>query len=170
MKYKYIYVSSRTKEKVFKKQFSHHEILFSYSNMKKNKNRWGILLLNNNKIIGNSSIMCEEEEGIKYALLVWVFIGEQFRNKKLCYELVKRTIIKNESKKKNNLIKVVIAGGEPILKCLIKVFKELKYKIKTYKSNKEDITNLKSITYEQALKIEKANYDDDIWQTLFFEK
>ncbi len=65
---------------------------------------------------------------------------------------------------------MVIAGGEPILKCLIKVFEELKYKIKTYKSDKEDITNLKSITYEQALKIEKANYDYDIWQTLFFEK
>jgi hypothetical protein len=113
--------------------------------------------------------MYEEDSGKKYGLLVWVFIENQYREKKLCYEIVKRTIIKNE-KKKNNLIKVVIAGGFPILKCLIKVFEELKYKIKKYNSSKEDITNLKLITYEQALEIEKKNYKYDKWQTLFFEK
>ena len=52
------------------------------------------------------------------------------------------------------LIKVVIAGGESILKCLIKVFKELKYKIQKYKSDTtENIKQLKSINPDEAFKI-----------------
>jgi hypothetical protein len=168
---KYIYVSYRTKDTFVNNitEKPSYDIVKSYSNIKKNKNRWGFFLVDKNKIIGNSEIMYEEDSGKKYGLLVWVFIENQYREKKLCYEIVKRTIIKNE-KKKNNLIKVVIAGGFPILKCLIKVFEELKYKIKKYNSSKEDITNLKLITYEQALEIEKKNYKYDKWQTLFFEK
>ena len=167
---KYIYVSYRTKDKLPNNlEKPSYDIIKSYSNIKKHKNRWGIFLFDKNKIIGNSEIMYEEESGKKYALLVWVFIENQYRGEKICYEIVKRKKIKNENKK-NNLIKVVIAGGFPILKCLIKVFKKLKYKIKKYKSAREDIGNLKSISYEDALKIEKKNYKYDKWQTLFFEK
>ena len=112
-------------------------------------------------------VLSEKEDGVKLLLITYVFIDEQYRGKKQCYELVKNTILKHEG----SLIKVVIAGGEPILKCLIKVFKDLSYKIKKYKSDdKEDINNLKTITYENALKIEKKNKALDIWQTLFFHK
>ena len=31
-----------------------------------------------------------------------------------------------------------------------------------------DIRNLKMITFQEAIRIEKRNYKDDIWQTLFF--
>ena len=84
-------------------------------------------------------------------------------------ELVKRTIKENEKKKGSVLIKAVIAGEEPILKCLLTVFNELKYKIQKYKSDKnENIKELKFITREQAIKIEKKNLKTDMWQTLFF--
>jgi sulfatase maturation enzyme AslB (radical SAM superfamily) len=97
-------------------------------------------------------VLAEKENGVEILLITYVFIDEQYRGKKQCYELVKKTILKHQG----SLIKVVIAGGEPILKCLIKVFKDLKYKIKKYKSDdKEDISNLKTITYEDVLKIEK---------------
>jgi hypothetical protein len=67
------------------------------------------------------------------------------------------------------LIKAVIAGGESILKCFIKVFKELNYKIQKYKSDKiENIKQLKFIKSEEAIKIEKKNFKTDVWQTLFF--
>jgi len=73
--------------------------------------------------------MEEEENGITFLLIVFTFIEEEYRGRNLCYEIVKRTILKNEAKGSGSmLIKVVIAGGESILKCLIKVFKELKYK------------------------------------------
>ena len=74
-----------------------------------------------------------------------------------------------KKKKGSVLIKAVIAGGEPILKCLLTVFNELKYKIQKYKSDKnENIKELKFITREQAIKIEKKNLKTDMWQTLFF--
>ena len=46
--------------------------------------------------------------------------------------------MKYEKKRKADLIKVVIAGGMPILKCLINVFRDLNYNVKTYKNKKED--------------------------------
>ena len=62
------------------------------------------------------------------------------------------------------LIKVVIAGGVSILKCWIRVFNELKYKIHKYKSDKkEDIKQLKFITSEEAIKIVTKNIKKDIW-------
>ena len=81
-----------------------------------------------------------------------------------------RNIKKNNiEKKRKMLIKAVIAGGESNLKCLIKVFKELNYKIQKYKSDKiENIKQLKFITSEEAIKIEKKNFKTDVWQTLFF--
>jgi hypothetical protein len=114
--------------------------------------------------------MEEEEDGITFLLIVYTFIDEEYRGKNLCYEIVKRTILKNKKKGKGSMIiKVVIAGGEPILKCLIKVFNELKYKIQKYKSDKkENIKQLKFITSEEAIKIEKKNLKTDMWQTLFF--
>jgi len=69
-----------------------------------------------------------------------------------------------------------------MLKCSLRVFKELKYKIKIYKNeynqimnNKdfdidEDINKLKSISYEKAIEIEKKNKEYDIWYSLFFSK
>ena len=64
-----------------------------------------------------------------------VFLEEEYRGKKICYELLKRTIIKHEKNKgKPNLIKIVNAQGIGMLKCSLRVFKELNYKIKIYKS------------------------------------
>jgi hypothetical protein len=78
--------------------------------------------------------------------------------------------MKKNEKKGGMLIKVVIAGGLPMLKCLIKVFKEFKYKIQKYKSDKdENINELKIIKSDKAIIIEIKNFDYDLgWQTLFF--
>ena len=101
-------------------------------------------------------------------LLVSVYIDDNYRGRNLCKELVKQTILKNEMRNKTNLIKVVIAGGMPILKCLLSVFKELNYIIKKYKTKNENIQILKNIRPSTAIKIEQSNYENDIWQTLFF--
>ena len=67
------------------------------------------------------------------------------------------------------LTKVVIAGGVSILKCLIKVFNELKYNIHKYKSDKnEDIKKLTPLTSDEAIELVKITIPKDIWQTLFF--
>lgn len=169
---KYIYISNRTKEKLELSKLPTSHIFQSYKNIKTSKNRWGIFLFDKdkNEIVGVCEFMKEEEDGIKFLLLVYVFIDEKYRGNNQCYELVKQAILKNE-KKIDNLIKVDIAGGEPILKCLIKVFSELKYKIHKYKSDKEEnIKDLKKITFKAAIKIEKKNYESDIWQTLFFSQ
>ena len=168
----YLYISKRTKENLELSKLPTTHIFSTYNNIKKSSDkRWGIFLLDKekNEIVG----VCEaiedyEEDDVKYLLLSFIYIDEKYRRQNLCYELIKRTILKYQEKG-GRLIKVVIAGGEPVLKCLIKVFKELKYKIKKYKSDeKEDIKNLKIIDFEEAIKIEKRNYKYDMWQTLFF--
>lgn len=174
MKYSYKYISNRTKEDLVLSKLPTTHILQSY-NMIKNKktkgeNRWGIFLFDNDKseIIGVCEVISQKEDGVKLLLIVYTFIDEKYRGNNLCYELIKRTLLKNKEKK-SNLIKVVIAGGEPILKCLIKVAKDLKYKVKKYQSDeKEDIHQLKTITFDDAIKIEKKNKKSDTWQTLFF--
>ena len=167
---KYIYVSKRTKDSLFSKNFQNYHLKGDYLLIKKNRNYWGIFLQDKNRIIGDCVVMYEEEKGITFLLIVIVYIEEEYRGRKLCNELVKNTIIKYEKKRGADLIKVVIAGGMPILKCLINVFRDLNYNVKTYKNKKEDIRNLKMITFQEAIKIEKRNYKYDIWQTLFFEK
>ena len=167
---KYIYISNKTKDNFNLIELPSRNILQSYKNIKKSNNKWGMFLFDKDKIIGVCEVMEEEENGITFLLIVYTFIEEEYRGKNLCYEIVKRTILKNKKKGKGSvLIKVVIAGGESILKCLIKVFKELNYKIQKYKSDKtENIKQLKFITSEEAIKIEKKNLKTDIWQTLFF--
>ena len=166
---KYIYISDKTKDNFKLIELPRTNIRQSFKNIKKSKNKWGIFLFDKDKIIGVCEVMEEEENGITFLLIVFTFIEEEYRGRNLCYEIVKRTILKNEKKSKPKLIKVVIAGGEPILKCLIKVFKELKYKIQKYKSDTtENIKQLKFITSDEAFKIEKKNLKTDSWQTLFF--
>ena len=174
----YLYISKRTKEDLVLSKLPTTHILSSYKNITKGpEKRWGIFILDKekNEIVGVSSVIEEQEDDVKYLLLEFIFIDEKYRRKNQCYELIKETILKYKKKRKERkkrgggLIKVVIAGGEPVLKCLIKVFKELKYKIKKYKSDeKENIKNLKIIDFEEAIKIEKRNHKYDIWQTLFF--
>jgi hypothetical protein len=129
-----------------------------------------MFLFDKNELVGVCEVMYEVEEGIPILLIVFMFIDEKYRKKNLCYELLKRTILQNNKMGGYSmLIKVVIAGGVSILKCLIKVFNELKYNIHKYKSDEEeDIKKLKIITSEDAIKIETKNYKSDIWQTLFF--
>ena len=103
-------------------------------------------------------------------ILISVYIDDKYRGRNLCKELVKQTILKNEMRNKTNLIKVVIAGGMPILNCLLSVFKELNYTVKKYKTKDENIQTLQNILSKTAIKIEQSNYENDIWQTLFFEK
>ena len=179
MKFEYKYISDRTKEDLVLSKLPSTHILQSYNTIKKKKNsgekRWGMFLFDKSpvpgmgdEIIGVCEVISLKEDGVKILLVAYTFIDKKYRGKNLCYELIKRTILKNEEKK-GTLIKVVIAGGEPILKCLIKVFKELKYKVKKYKSDeKEDIHKLKTITFEDAIKIEKKNKKTDCWQTIFF--
>lgn len=166
---KYIYISNKTKDNFNLIELPSINIRQSYKNIKKSNNKWGMFLFDKDKIIGVCEVIEEEENGITFLLIVYIFIEEEYRGKNLCYEILKRTIKKNEKKKGSVLIKTVIAGGEPILKCLLKVFNELKYKIQKYKSDKtENIKQLKFITSEEAIKIEKKNLKTDIWQTLFF--
>jgi hypothetical protein len=168
---KYIYISDKTKEKMKLANSPSADILQSYGNIKKSNNtNWGIFLLDKDELVGVCEVMYEVEEGIPILLIVFMFIDEQYRSKKLCSPLLKRTILQNNKMGANKvLIKVVIAGGVSVLKCLIRVFNELKYKIHKYKSDKkEDIKQLKFITSEEAIKIVTKNIKKDIWQTLFF--
>ena len=180
---KYIYVSDRTKDTFVKDIKEKNNIHFPYKTIKKNKNSRGIFLINMGKIIGYTHVAYTEESKINILHILWVFLEEEFRGKKICYELLKRTIIKHEKNKgKPNLIKIVIAQGMGMLKCSLRVFKELNYKIKIYKNEynqimnnkdfdiEEDINKLKSISYEKAIEIEEKNKEYDIWYSLFFYK
>ena len=74
------------------------------------------------------------------------------------------------------------AQGMAMLKCSLRSFNELDYKIKIYQnqydqiiSNKnfdteEDIKKLKNISYKKATEIEERNEKYDIWYSLFFYK
>ena len=171
MTYKYKYISYKTKDNFNLIKLPAKQIRLSYKNIKKSKNKWGIFLFDKDNIIGVCEVIEEEENGITFLLIASVFIDKEYRGKKLCYEILKRTIKRNE-KKGGMLIKVVVAGGLPILKCLIKVFNELEYKIQKYKSDKdENINKLKIIKSDEAIKYEIKNYDYDLgWQTLFFAR
>ena len=166
------YVSKRTLDNGLNRNINdiNPHILHSYEVIKKRSNYWGIFLRDKDEIIGNTMVTYETEDDIDYLLLASVYIDGKYRGRKLCKALVEQTILKNEMRNKTNLIKVVIAGGMPILKCLLSVFKELNYDIKKYKTKDENIQILQNIRPETAVKIEKSNYESDIWQTLFFEK
>jgi hypothetical protein len=167
----FYYVSKRTLDNHLKNIINMNpHILHSYEVIKKKNNYWGIFLRDKDEIIGNTMVTYEKKDNIDYLHLVSVYIVEKYRGRNLCKALVEQTIIKNEMQKKTNLIKVVIAGGIPILKCLLSVFKELNYTIKKYKTKTENIKMLQNIRPETAIKIEQSNYENDIWQTLFFDK
>ena len=166
------YVSKRTLDNGLNRNIINinPHILHSYEVIKKKNNYWGIFLRNKDEIIGNTLVTYEKEDNIHYLLLAFVYIDNKYRGRKLCKELVEKTILKNEMRNKTNLIKVVIAGAMPILKCLLNVFNELNYTIKKYKTKDENIQKLQNIRTKTAIKIEQSNYESDIWQTLFFDK
>ena len=165
------YVSKRTLDNDIKniKNMNPH-ILHSYEVIKKKNNYWGIFLRDKDEIIGNTMVTYEKKDNIDYLHLVSVYIVEKYRGRKLGKALIEQTILKNEMQNKTNLVKVVIAGGMPILKCLLSIFNELNYTIKKYKTKNKNIQILQNIRPETAIKIEQSNYENDIWQTLFFEK
>ena len=164
------YVSNITLDEDVKTNIINPHILHAYEVIKKRNNYCGIFLRDKDEIIGNTMVTYEKEDNIDYLLLVSVYIDDKYRGRNLCKGLIEQTILKNEMRKKTNLIKVVIAGGMPILKCLLSVFKELNYTIKKYKTKIENIQILQNIRPETAIKIEQSNYESDIWQTLFFDK
>lgn len=171
MAYKYVYVSKRTsdKKKIPISKLPSAEIARHYKLIKKTTDRWGIFLYDKdkNELVGYATVSKQKEDDVKFLLIDFVYIDKNHRGKNQCYELMKRLVLK--IKKKDVLIKVVIAGGWPILKCVLRVFREQNYNILKYKSDKkEDINKLKIITFEDAIKIEKRNYKYDMWQTLFF--
>ena len=168
----FYYVSNRTLDNGLKRNIINinPHILHDYEVIKKRNNYWGIFLRHENEIIGSTLVAHEKEDNIDFLLLVSVYIDDKYRGRKLCNALVEQTILKNEMRNKTNLIKIVIAGGMPILKCLLSVFKEFNYTIKKYKTKSENIQILQNIRPETAIKIEQSNYENDIWQTLFFGK
>jgi len=171
----YIYISKSTKDKFLseipKKNLAviNHSIILSYKMIKKTPKKWGMILMDKNKIIGICEMADEEEDGVEFMLITNVFVDENYRGLKLCNNLLRETILMSQKKKKSELVKVVIAGGMPVLKCMLHVFSELKYKIKKYSSDtNENIKKLKNITKDNAIKIERKNKSLDRWQTLFF--
>lgn len=164
------YVSNRTLDKDVKTNIINPDILHNYQIIKKKKNYWGIFLRHKNEIIGTTLVAYQNKDYTDFLLLASVFIDEKYRGRNLCKDIVKQTILKNQKLNKTHLIKVVIAGGMPILKCIICVFKELNYTIKKYKTKDENTQILQTILPKTAIKFELSNYDNDIWQTLFFDK
>ncbi len=165
------YVNNRTLDENVKTNIIiNPHILHDYDVIKKRNKYWGIFLRHKNEIIGSTLVAHEKEDNIDFLLLASVYIDENYRGRNLCEELVKQTILKNEMRNKTNLIKVVIAGGMPILQCLLSIFKGRDYTIKKYKTKVENIQILQNIRPETAIKIEQSNYENDIWQTLFFDK
>jgi hypothetical protein len=166
------YVSKRTLDNGLTRNIIkiNPHILHSYEVIKKRNNYWGIFLRDKDEIIGNTMVTYEKEDNIDYLLLVSVYIDDKYRGRNLCKALVEQTILKNEMQNKTGLIKVVIAGGMQILKCLLSVFKKLNYTIKKYKTKDENIQRLQNIRPETAIKIEQSNYENDVWQTLFFDR
>ena len=164
------YVSSITLDNDVKTNIINPHILHAYEVIKKRNNYWGIFLRDKDEIIGNTMVTYEKEDNIDYLLLVAVYINDKSRGRNLGKALIEQTILKNEMQNKTNLVKVVIAGGMPMLKCLLSVVKELNYTIKKYKTTNENIQILQNILPETAIKIEQSNYESDIWQTLFFDK
>ena len=164
------YVSNITMDNGVKTNIINPHILHAYEVIKKRNNYWGIFLRDKDEIIGNTMVAYEKEDNIDYLLLVAVYINDKYRGRKLGKALIEQTILKNEMQNKTNLVKVVIAGGMPMLKCLLSVCKELNYTIKKYNTTNENIQMLQNILPETAIKIEQSNYESDIWQTLFFDK
>ena len=164
------YVSNITLDNGVKTNIINPHILHAYEVIKKRNNYWGIFLRDKDEIIGNTMVTYEKEDNIDYLLLVAVYINDKSRGRNLGKALIEQTILKNEMQNKTNLVKVVIAGGMPMLKCLLSVVKELNYTIKKYNTTNENIQMLQNILPETAIKIEQSNYESDIWQTLFFDK
>ena len=164
------YVSNITLDNRLNININNPHILHSYEVIKKRNNYWGIFLRDKHEIIGNTMVTYEKEDNIDYLLLVHVYIDDKYRGRNLGKALIEQTILKNEMQNKTNLVKVVIAGGMPMLKCLLSVCKELNYTIKKYNTTNENIQMLQNILPETAIKIEQTNYESDIWQTLFFDK
>ena len=121
------YVSNITMDNGVKTNIINPHILHAYEVIKKRNNYWGIFLRDKDEIIGNTMVTYEKEDNIDYLLLVAVYINDKYRGRKLGKALIEQTILKNEMQNKTNLVKVVIAWGMPMLKCLLSVFKELNY-------------------------------------------
>ena len=182
---KLFYVSHRTQDTFIKglKEKPTYHILSTYKLIKKNNNQWGIFLFDKGKLIGYTQADYTKERKINILYIIQVYLDEEYRGKKLCNELLKRTIIKHEQNKgKPNLIKITYAEGITMLKCSLRTFKELDYKIKIYQNQyemimrninfdtEEDIKKLKNISYKKAIEIEDKNKKYDIWYSLFFYK
>ena len=56
-----------------------------------------MFLFDKDKSIGVCEVI-EEENGIIFLLIVYTFIEEEYRWKNLCYEIVKKTILKIKKK------------------------------------------------------------------------
>ena len=183
---KYIYLSSRLKSpgkkqakkiwKTLSKEPNYHIAKDFLNGLTWEKNdAWRMFLYDDEKkeLVGTLQVTKIEDNGIKYINLNWVYIDENYRKQNLCYELIKQAILKNEKLKWSKLIRVVMAGDMPILKCLIKVFKELNYKVKKYKSDvweKQNIKKIKNISFENAVTWAKKEIEFDNWPVLFFDK
>ena len=151
----------------------------SFSNL---HSRYSILLVDDVRrvIIGKTEIIPYGKgtgniELERFSLISYVVIDRSYRGRRLCNILVKETF-KTVARKNyaRGVIELVIAGGMPILKCILRVVNELNYAIVSIPPGVEGSDDLrrkmKVITAEEALAIEKRNYEPDIWQRLRFVK
>lgn len=138
--------------------------------------RWGIFLLDGNKIIGASHVYQTEDEddGAIYSNIVHVFIDGNYRGKRLCSMIVEKLFEVLEKKNYGDgVIETVIAGGIPVLKCFLRVVEKLNYNIYSVPVNNDgDVVREKMelITAQRALELQTYYSSIDEWQRLRFVK
>lgn len=153
--YKIVEVT-RDNFKKYKLEKDLSNISFDVNLIIKEKNRKGVFLIKDNKIVGFYSLLLDP-----ILLLVIITISREHRGKRLCYKLMDY-LIDYIKKKDIKVLKIVNAGGISALKCYSYIDK-LNYNI-FYKNNDEWI----KINKDEMLRIGKEMIDRDEWMELLF--
>ena len=136
-----------------------NNIKFEIRNILKNKDRKGVFLIKNDKIIGIYHLLLKP-----ILQLVYITISEKYRGQRLCNKLIDHLIeyiIENDIK----LLKIVNSGGLSALKCYSHV-SNLNYNI--FYKNKKD--RWVQINKEKLITIGEKMIDHDDWMEILFAK
>ena len=137
--------------------FANTGIKYEISLILKNKDREGVLLVENDVIIGFYHLLLKP-----ILKLVYITISKKYRGKKLCNLLIEHLI--NYIIKKNiNILKIVNAGDISALKCYLHLSK-LKYNI--FYKNKKDVWV--KINKQEIFTLGKKMIKKDEWMVILF--